>query len=180
MTDEHNPFLARKGFLFSQKNKNLEERRKKMLRRKCILPDFEKRGGLVTALVVGVIRPGGTHPEQMWDVLMVASVNETAYRLTLETGFAHFYSQSRRCIWKKGETSGNCVPVFRIRLDCDRDAVIYYTEITPKPVKVCHLGEVTCFRKYAIVGEDERSSDPWVEYSVSDVFASNFKRKGEK
>jgi phosphoribosyl-AMP cyclohydrolase len=40
------------------------------------------------------------------DVLMMAWANEEAVRLTQETGFAHYYSRSRKKLWKKGEESG--------------------------------------------------------------------------
>ena len=37
---------------------------------------------------------------------MFAYMNAEALRLTQETGIAHFWSRSRKALWKKGETSG--------------------------------------------------------------------------
>ena len=39
-------------------------------------------------------------------VLMVAHMNAEALRLTIETGEVHYYSRSRKVLWKKCETSG--------------------------------------------------------------------------
>jgi phosphoribosyl-AMP cyclohydrolase / phosphoribosyl-ATP pyrophosphohydrolase len=79
---------------------------------------------------------------QSGDVLMVAHANAEALRLTAETGFAHFWSRSRKALWKKGETSGNLLRVHETRVDCDRDAVLFVVD----PVgPACHTGSRTCF-----------------------------------
>ena len=59
------------------------------------------------------------------EVLMMAYANEEAVRLTQETGFAHYYSRSRKKLWKKGEESGHFQKVVRILTDCDEDCLIY-------------------------------------------------------
>ncbi|MBI1865415.1 MAG: bifunctional phosphoribosyl-AMP cyclohydrolase/phosphoribosyl-ATP diphosphatase, partial [Nitrospirae bacterium] len=59
------------------------------------------------------------------EVLMLAFANEEAVEKTVETGFAHFFSRSRRTLWKKGETSGNTLGVVSIRFDCDSDGLLY-------------------------------------------------------
>ena len=53
-------------------------------------------------------------------VLMFAHMNSDALVLTLETGLAHFWSRSRKKLWKKGEDSGNTLAVSEIRTDCDQ------------------------------------------------------------
>ncbi|MFA6332050.1 MAG: phosphoribosyl-AMP cyclohydrolase, partial [Methanoregula sp.] len=58
---------------------------------------------------------------QSRDVLMMAYANSEAVRLTRETGFAHYYSRSRKKLWKKGEESGHFQKVLRILADCDED-----------------------------------------------------------
>lgn len=75
-------------------------------------------------------------------VLMVAYMNRAALRKTLETGFAHYYSRSRRRLWKKGEESGHVQRVGEIRLDCDGDALLLQVE---QQVAACHLGYRSCF-----------------------------------
>ena len=61
------------------------------------------------------------------EVLMVAYANEEAIRLTRETGFSHFFSRSRKKIWKKGEESGHLQKVIRILVDCDGDSLLRRT-----------------------------------------------------
>lgn len=75
-------------------------------------------------------------------VLMVAFVNEEAIKKTLETNFAHYFSTSRKKIWKKGESSGNVQKVIEIKLDCDGDAVLYIVE---QKNFACHMGYISCF-----------------------------------
>jgi phosphoribosyl-ATP pyrophosphohydrolase/phosphoribosyl-AMP cyclohydrolase len=76
------------------------------------------------------------------DVLTLAYANREALERTLATGEAHFYSRSRRELWRKGETSGNTQRVVEVRLDCDGDAVLYRVE--PRG-PACHTGERSCF-----------------------------------
>jgi len=76
------------------------------------------------------------------EVLMLAYANEEAIRKTLETGYAHYWSRSRKKLWMKGETSGNVQKVVEIRVDCDNDAILYLVE--QKGV-ACHTGNYTCF-----------------------------------
>jgi len=73
---------------------------------------------------------------------MLAWMNAEAFRLTRETGIAHFYSRSRASLWKKGETSGNTLAVQEIRVDCDADAVLLVAE---PHGPTCHTGKPSCF-----------------------------------
>jgi phosphoribosyl-AMP cyclohydrolase len=79
---------------------------------------------------------------QSKDVLMMAYANEEAVRLTQETHFAHYYSRSRKKLWKKGEESGHFQKVVRVLADCDEDCLIYEVEQTGA---ACHLGYRSCF-----------------------------------
>jgi len=83
------------------------------------------------------------------EVLMVAYANREAVRLTVETGFAHYYSRSRKKLWKKGEESGHFQRVFRILVDCDEDCLLYLIDQTGA---ACHTGYRTCFYR-TIEGE---------------------------
>lgn len=76
------------------------------------------------------------------DVLMLAWMDEEALRLTRETGEAHFWSRSRRRLWRKGETSGNVLAVDELREDCDGDALLL--RVTPAG-PTCHTGSESCF-----------------------------------
>lgn len=76
------------------------------------------------------------------EVLMMAYANEDAVRLTQSTGFAHYYSRSRKKLWKKGEESGHFQKVNQVLVDCDEDCLIYEVEQTGA---ACHTGYRTCF-----------------------------------
>ncbi len=77
------------------------------------------------------------------EIRMFAWANEEAIKKTLETGYAHYYSRSRKSIWKKGETSGELQRVVEVRVDCDEDAVLYLVE--QEKNTACHTGERNCF-----------------------------------
>jgi len=76
------------------------------------------------------------------DVLMVAWANAEALERTAETGLAHFWSRSRRSLWRKGETSGNGLRVVEARADCDRDTLLL---VVDPEGPACHTGARTCF-----------------------------------
>ncbi len=76
------------------------------------------------------------------EVLMLAWMNEESLRLTLETGYCVYYSRSRRCLWKKGETSGHVQKVVSLTADCDGDTILALVEQTGS---ACHTGNRTCF-----------------------------------
>ncbi|WP_026836354.1 phosphoribosyl-AMP cyclohydrolase [Limisalsivibrio acetivorans] len=84
------------------------------------------------------------------DVLMLAYANEEALRLTKETGFAHYYSRSRKSLWKKGESSGNLQFVKSVALDCDGDTLLY---VVNQKGAACHTGEWSCFYTNLYQGE---------------------------
>ena len=119
--------------------------------------DFAKSDGLITAVI---------QDHQSGRVLMVGYMNEEAFRLTVDTGFATFYSRSRKKLWLKGESSGHKLVVKEIRTDCDRDAVLLKVEaIGPG---VCHEGYESCFFRALENGEwkvtDKQSYDPNAVY----------------
>ncbi|MEZ5855445.1 MAG: phosphoribosyl-AMP cyclohydrolase [Hyphomicrobiaceae bacterium] len=85
------------------------------------------------------------------EVLMLAWMNDEALALTIRTGEAHFYSRSRKRIWKKGEESGNVLDVVELRTDCDQDAVWLRVNTRGKGA-ACHTGHRTCFYRRIPVG----------------------------
>src|SRR3954447_14326451 len=96
--------------------------------------DFEKSDGLITAVI---------QDYQTGRVLMVGYMNEEAFRKTVETGFATFWSRSRKKLWLKGESSGHRLVVKDIATDCDLDAVLVRVEALGPGV--CHAGYESCF-----------------------------------
>ncbi|MEJ5226607.1 phosphoribosyl-AMP cyclohydrolase [Thermodesulfovibrio sp.] len=77
------------------------------------------------------------------EVLMVAYMDREALRRTLETGYTHFWSRSRKKYWKKGETSGNVQEVKSILYDCDADCLLVM--VKQHGSGACHTGNRTCF-----------------------------------
>ena len=75
-------------------------------------------------------------------LLMVAHMNADALERTLATGEAHFWSRSRGCLWRKGETSGHVLRVVESLIDCDQDAV--WLRVRPHG-PACHTGASSCF-----------------------------------
>ena len=98
--------------------------------------DFTKLDGLVPAVI---------QDAESGEVLMVGFMNDTALATTRETGFATFYSRSRKKLWTKGETSGNKLAVQQILIDCDDDTVLVKVKRLGDG-NVCHTGERSCFR----------------------------------
>ena len=77
-------------------------------------------------------------------VLMVAYMNEEALRLTIKTGLAHYWSRSRKSLWRKGDTSGQLQTVTEMRTDCDQDAILLKVTVGGDG-KSCHTGRQSCF-----------------------------------
>lgn len=119
--------------------------------------DFEKSGGLVTAVV---------QDATTGRVLMVGYMNQESFQKTVETGFVTFYSRSRRKLWMKGESSGHRLVVKEISTDCDLDAVL--VKVEAQGPGVCHEGYQSCFFRRLEDGawkvSEERSYDPNAVY----------------
>lgn len=75
-------------------------------------------------------------------VLMLAYADREAVTRTVTTGEAHFWSRSRRELWRKGETSGNTLRVVEVLADCDRDALLVRALPTGP---ACHRETRSCF-----------------------------------
>jgi len=101
--------------------------------------DFKKTGGLIPAIAQDF---------ETGDVLMLAYMNEAAWKETLASGMATYFSRSRQSLWKKGETSGNQQVVKEIRVDCDNDTVLLKVEQIGGAA--CHKGYRSCFYKKII------------------------------
>jgi phosphoribosyl-AMP cyclohydrolase len=122
--------------------------------------DFAKSDGLITAVI---------QDDASGRVLMVGYMNEEAFRKTVETGFATFYSRSRRKLWLKGESSGHRLVVREIATDCDQDAVLI--KVDAQGPGVCHEGYESCFFRRLNNGEwqvsERQTYDPTAVYGGS-------------
>ncbi len=94
---------------------------------------WDKLGGLI---------PVVAQDYQSKAVLMLAFMDKEALELSLKSGFAHYFSRSKRRIWKKGEESGHTQKIHAFLLDCDRDSLLIQVE--QKGV-ACHTGKKSCF-----------------------------------
>ncbi len=96
--------------------------------------DFKKMNGLLPVII---------QDSRTLNVLMLGYMNKEALDVTLESGYVTFYSRSKGRLWKKGESSGNCLKVGEIFQDCDNDALLI--RAAPEG-PTCHLGEKSCFK----------------------------------
>ena len=94
--------------------------------------NFEKMNGLVPA----VVQDAGDGM-----VLMVGFMNKEALERTIEERQVTFWSRTRSCLWKKGETSGNVLNVVSIDVDCDADSLLIKAHPSGP---VCHTGTASC------------------------------------
>jgi phosphoribosyl-AMP cyclohydrolase len=101
--------------------------------------------GLITAVVTDAADGA---------LLMVAHMNAEALELTLSTGVAHYWSRSRKSLWKKGEVSGNFQNVEEVRTDCDQDVVWLKVRVSGHDA-TCHTGRRSCFYRL-VKGENGR------------------------
>jgi phosphoribosyl-AMP cyclohydrolase / phosphoribosyl-ATP pyrophosphohydrolase len=116
-------------------------------------------------------------------VRMVAWANREALALTAETKAAHFWSRSRKALWRKGESSGHTLAVRELRIDCDGDVVLYLVDpVGPS----CHTGATSCFYRRAgedgVLIEDDGPPDPpaLVLSRVAEVIAERRRARPEK
>lgn len=110
--------------------------------------DFAPRFDAHGLLTVVTVEEGSN------DILMVAHMNTETLSLTLETGIAHYWSRSRKAIWKKGETSGELQEVVELRTDCDQDCLVMVVRQTGRGA-ACHTGRKSCFYRRVTTAQGE-------------------------
>ena len=76
------------------------------------------------------------------EVLMLAFMNKEALELSLQSGYAHYFSRTKNRLWKKGEQSGHTQKIIECYLDCDKDTLLL--KVKQEGV-ACHTGNQTCF-----------------------------------
>jgi phosphoribosyl-AMP cyclohydrolase len=119
--------------------------------------DYTKLDGLLPAVI---------QDAKTGRVLMVGFMNDEAFRRTVATGYATFYSRSRNKLWIKGESSGHRLAVTEISTDCDNDTVLLKVEALGPGV--CHKGYESCFFRKLENGQwiesEPRTYDPEAVY----------------
>ncbi len=90
-------------------------------------------------------------------VLMMAWMNLESLQLTVDGGYAVYWSRSRSQLWRKGETSGNRQKIEEMRLDCDGDTLLI--SVTQEGGIACHTGRESCFYRRLDGGNGWQSTD---------------------
>jgi phosphoribosyl-AMP cyclohydrolase len=127
-----------------------------------LAPKFDEHG----------LIPCVTTVAETGELLMLGYMNAEALKLTIETGEAHYYSRSRKVLWRKGATSGLTQKVVEMRIDDDQDAVWLRVAVGGSGAS-CHVGFKSCFYRSVPLGrplaqavdalafeEDEKTFDP--------------------
>lgn len=104
-------------------------------------------------------------------VLTVAYMNRESLEISIKEGKTCFYSRSRKCLWRKGETSGNFQHIVSILADCDLDAL---TVEVVKDGPACHTGTDSCFTNYVY------KSDNLPEFSIDGLYELLQGRKAQR
>lgn len=87
------------------------------------------------------------------EVLMLAHMNQEALDRTLATGVMHYWSRSRRSLWRKGDSSGQVQSLVELRVDCDQDALLARVTVAGDG-GACHTGRRSCFYRKVEPAED--------------------------
>ena len=95
--------------------------------------DWEKVNGLMPAII---------QDYETLEVLMLGYMSEEALKISQSSGFATFYSRTRKTLWTKGETSGNKLTIKNIIHDCDKDTLLI---LAKNSGPTCHLNNNSCF-----------------------------------
>ena len=117
--------------------------------------------GLIPAIVVDT---------ETKDVLMLAYMNASSLRISMDEGRTCFWSRSRKSLWRKGETSGNVQRIVSITADCDADTLVIEVK---KSGPACHTGAESCFFQPVFTGEEAPA------FQYGDLFEMLRGRKAE-
>ena len=108
---------------------------------KYLAPKFDENG--LIPVVTTDFQTGG--------ILMHGYMNNEALKKTIETKEAHYWSRSRKKIWRKGQVSGFIQKVKEIKIDDDQDSVWLSVDIGNG--SSCHVGYRSCFYRSIPLGE---------------------------
>lgn len=107
--------------------------------------------GLAALLATVVFNEDGLVPavaqqHDTGEVLMLAWMSRDSLAETLRSGQVHYWSRSRRRLWRKGETSGHTQTLVELRVDCDGDTLLLRVD---QKGPACHTGRRVCFFRTA-------------------------------
>ena len=110
-------------------------------------PKFDKNG----------LIPVVTIDHKTKDVLMHGYMNKESLSLSIETGFAHYWSRSRGIIWKKGESSGLFQKIIDMAIDDDQDSIWLNVKVSGNGAS-CHVGYKSCFYRKVVFNKKNMST----------------------
>ncbi len=119
---------------------------------KYLAPKFDKNG-LIPVITADFLNGG---------ILMHGYMNEEALIKTIETKEAHYWSRSRKKLWRKGQVSGFIQKVKEIRIDDDQDSVWLLVDIGDG--SSCHVGYRSCFYRSIPLGKIKNEKEIEMEF----------------
>ena len=120
---------------------------------KLLSPKFDNDG----------LIPVVTTDSKTGEVLMVGYMNSEAFKKTIETKEAHYWSRTRREVWHKGQTSGFKQKVIEIRIDDDQDSVWLNVDIGDG--SSCHVGYKSCFYRSIPLGKIKNTQNIEMDFT---------------
>ena len=96
------------------------------------------------------------------EVLMQGFMNDESLKKTIETKEAHYWSRSRKEVWRKGETSGFVQKVVEMRIDDDQDSIWMSVDIGDGAS--CHVGYKSCFYRSITLGKIENTEKVKIDF----------------
>ena len=119
---------------------------------KYLSPKFDENG--LIPVITTDFQTGG--------ILMHGYMNDEALRKTIETKEVHYWSRSRKKIWRKGQVSGFVQIVKEIRIDDDQDSVWLSVDIGNGAS--CHVGYRSCFYRSIPLGKIQNEEELEMEF----------------
>ena len=123
---------------------------------KYLSPKFDENG------LIPVI----TIDSKIGDILMHGYMDCEALKKTIETKEVHYWSRSRKKIWRKGQVSGFIQKVKEIRIDDDQDSVWLSVDIGNG--SSCHVGYRSCFYRSIPLGKIKNEAELEMEFKETE------------
>jgi len=119
---------------------------------KYLAPKFDENG--LIPVITADFKDGS--------ILMHGYMNEEALKKTIETKEAHYWSRSRKKLWRKGQVSGFVQRVKEIRIDDDQDSIWLLVDIGNGAS--CHVGYRSCFYRSIPLGKIKNDENIEMEF----------------
>jgi len=133
-----------------------------MFKKRDNIKEVEEGKYLSPKFDVNGLIPVVTTDFQTGGILMHGYMNDEALKKTIETKKAHYWSRSRKKIWRKGQVSGFVQIVKEIRIDDDQDSVWLSVDIGNGAS--CHVGYRSCFYRSIPLGKIKNEAELEMEF----------------